>query len=83
MHFEMKQSQYIVCPKCKNDTSFNCFGDRLDYGIFEIKIACRKCDWVSDELYEETGYFPDLNLESIRYHVKTLHDMQQEEKQGG
>ena len=29
----MKQSNYIVCPKCHNDKSFECFGDRVDYGI--------------------------------------------------
>lgn len=81
MQFEMKQSNYIVCPKCKNDKSFECFGERVDYGIFSIRIQCRKCNWVSDELYEETGYFPDLNKDTIRYHVKSLHDMQQENKE--
>ena len=80
MQFEMKQSNYIVCPKCHNDKSFECFGDRVDYGIFSIRIRCSKCDWVSDELYEETGYFPDLCKENVQYHVSTLHDMQQEEQ---
>lgn len=78
MQFEMKQRNYIVCPRCKNDTKFECFGERIDYGIFSIRIQCRKCKWVSDELYEETGYFPDLNKDTISYHVKSLHDMQQE-----
>ena len=81
MQFEMKQRNYIVCPKCKNDTKFECFGERVDYGIFSIRIQCRKCKWVSDELYEETGYFPDLNKDTISYHVKSLHDMQQENKE--
>lgn len=80
MEFTLKEHNYIVCPKCKNDTKFDCFGDRLDYGIYEIKIRCCKCDWISDELYEETGYFPDLCKENVQYHVKTLHDMQQEER---
>ena len=78
MQFDMKQRNYIVCPKCKNDTKFDCFGERVDYGVFSIRIQCRKCDWVSDELYEETGYFPDLNKDTIRYHVQSLHDMQQD-----
>jgi ribosomal protein L37AE/L43A len=81
MQFEMKQRNYIVCPQCKNDTKFECFGERVDYGIFSIRIQCRKCKWVSDELYEETGYFPDLNKDTISYHVKSLHDMQQENKE--
>lgn len=81
MWFDMKQRNYIVCPTCKNDTKFECFGERVDYGIFSIRIQCRKCKWVSDELYEETGYFPDLNTDTIRYHVKSLHDMQQENKE--
>ena len=78
MHFEMKQPNYIVCPKCKNDTSFYCFGDKIDDGIYEIRIGCSKCDYVSDELYEECGYEPDLSLDAIRYHVKSLHGIQQE-----
>lgn len=81
MQFDMKQRNYIVCPKCKNDTKFECFGEIVDYGIFSIRIQCRECDWVSDELYEETGYYPDLCKENIQYHVKTLHDMQQENKE--
>lgn len=81
MQFDMKQRNYIVCPKCKNDTKFECFGERVDYGIFSIRIQCRECKWVSDELYEETGYFPDLNKDTISYHVKSLHDMQQENKE--
>lgn len=79
MKFTLKEHNYIVCPKCKNDTNFECFGDRLDYGVYEIKIRCCKCDWISDELYEECGYYPDLSKDAIRYHAKTLHDMQQEE----
>ena len=47
----------------------------------KIRIQCRKCKCVSDELYEETGYFPDLNKDTISYHVKSLHDMQQENKE--
>lgn len=78
MQFEMKQSNYIVCPKCNNDKLFECFGDRVDYGIFSIRIQCRNCNWVSDELYEETGYYPDLSKDTIRYHVQSLHEMQQE-----
>lgn len=78
MQFTMKQRNYIVCPKCKNDVKFDCFGERVDYGIFSIRIQCRECDWVSDELYEETGYYPDICKENIQYHVETLHDMQQE-----
>ena len=81
MQFEMKQRNYIVCPQCQNDIKFECFGERVDYGIFSIRIQCRKCKWVSDELYEETGYFPDLNKDTISYHVKSLHDMQQENKE--
>lgn len=81
MQFEMKQRNYIVCPKCKNDTKFECFGERVDYGVFSIRIQCRECGWVSDELYEETGYFPDLSEEHIRYHVQSLHEMQQETKE--
>lgn len=64
MQFEMKQSNYIVCPKCNNDKSFECFGDRVDYGIYSIRIRCSKCNWVSDELYEETGYYPDLSKQA-------------------
>ena len=80
MEFILKEHNYIVCPKCKNDTKFDCFGERVDYGIFSIRIQCSKCKWVSDELYEETGYFPDLCKENVQCHVKTLHDMQQEER---
>lgn len=81
MQFEMKQSNYIVCPKCNNDKSFECFGDRVDYGIYSIRIRCRKCDWVSDELYEETGYYPDLSKHAIQCHVQYLHELQQESKE--
>lgn len=78
--FTLTKHNYIVCPKCKNDTKFGCFGERVDYGIFSIRIQCRKCKWVSDELYEETGYFPDLCKENVQIHIWTLHDMQQEER---
>lgn len=78
MQFDMKQRNYIVCPKCKNDVKFECFWERVHYGIFSIRIQCQECKWVSDELYEETGYFPDLNKDTIRYHVQSLHDMQQD-----
>jgi hypothetical protein len=81
MNFDMKQRNYIVCPQCKNDKSFECFGDRVDYGIYSIRIRCRKCDWVSDELYEETGYYPDLSKHAIQCHVQYLHEMQQESKE--
>jgi len=81
MQFDMKPRNYIVCPQCKNDIKFECFGERVDYGIFSIRIQCRECKWVSDELYEETGYFPDLSKDTISYHVKSLHDMQQENKE--
>ena len=43
MEFTLKEHNYIVCPKCKNDTKFDCFGERVDYGIFSIRIQCRKC----------------------------------------
>mgnify|MGYP003425533799 FL=1 len=31
MQFTMKQRNYIVCPKYKNDVKFDCFGERVDY----------------------------------------------------
>lgn len=74
--FVMKKENFIVCPNCKNDRNFKLIADKIEPGIFEMKIGCGKCDWVSDDIYEDSGYFPDMGKDMIAVCVHDLHEQQ-------
>lgn len=76
--FIMKKDNFIICPKCKNDKHFKLIADKLEPGIYEMKIGCNKCDWISDDIYEDTGYYPNMSTEMITYCVKDLNEQQKD-----
>ena len=74
--FIMKKDNFIICPHCKNDKEFKLIADKLEPGIYEMKIGCGKCNWISDDIYEDCGYFPNMSTEMITYCVKDLNEQQ-------
>lgn len=74
--FVMKKEKFIVCPNCKNDKNFKLIAVKIEPGIFEMKIGCGKCDWVSDDIYEDSGYYPDMTKDMIAFCVHDLHEQQ-------
>lgn len=74
--FFMKKEKFIVCPNCKNDKNFKLIADKLEPGIFEMKIGCAECDWRSDEICEDSGYFPNMTKSMIAFCVRDLHEQQ-------
>ena len=79
-NFEIKKEKFIFCPKCKNDKSFKLIADKIEPGIFEMKIGCGKCDWISDDIYEDSGYFPDMTKDMISFCVQDLHEQQERQR---
>lgn len=79
----MKKENFIVCPNCKNDKSFKLIADKIDQGIFEMKIGCAKCDWISDDILEDCGYFPDMTKDMIEFCDLSLHNDQKNEDAKG
>lgn len=78
--FVMKKENYIVCPNCKNDKKFRLIADKIEPGIFEMKIGCCGCDWISDDIYEDCGFSPDMGKEMIAVCVYDLHEQQKTKK---
>ena len=76
--FIMKKDNFIICPHCKNDKEFKLIADKLELGIYEMKIGCGKCSWISDDIYEDCGYFPNMSTEMITYCVHDLHEQQKD-----
>lgn len=74
--FVMKKEKFIVCPNCKNDKNFKLIAVKIDHGIFEMKIGCAACDWISDDIFEDSGYFPDMTTDMIAFCVHDLHEQQ-------
>lgn len=74
--FVMKKEKFIVCPNCKNDKNFKLISVKIEPGIFEMKIGCAKCDWCSDEILEDSGYFPNMGNDMISFCVSDLHEQQ-------
>ena len=74
--FVMKKEKFIVCPNCKNDKNFKLIAVKIDHGIFEMKIGCAACDWISDDIYEDSGYYPDMTKDMIAFCVNDLHEQQ-------
>ena len=74
--FIMKKDNFIICPKCKNDKHFKLIADKLEPGIYEMKIGCNKCDWISSAIFEDTGYYPDMSTDMIEACVYDLHETQ-------
>lgn len=67
-NFELKKAKKgkgFNCPKCRNDKKFRLIADKLEPGIFEMKIGCRICNWISDPICEDTGYTPDMSDKMI------------------
>lgn len=71
--FSILYKKYIVCPNCKNDKNFKLIAEKLEPGIFEMKIGCAKCDWRSDAILEDSGFFPDMGNDMIAFCVHDLH----------
>lgn len=78
--FTLHNKNFIKCPLCNNKTQFAYVGERIDFGIFSMRIACAKneCNWASEELLEDSGYFPKMGESDIQNAILTLRDYQKE-----
>lgn len=74
--FNMQKDNFIICPNCKNDKKFKLIAAKLEPGIYEMQIGCCNCDWHSEDILEECGYFPDMSKDMIAFCVHNLHEDQ-------
>lgn len=56
-----KKDKNFFCPKCRNDEKFFLLADKLEPGIYEMKIGCYICNWISEPICEDSGYTPDMS----------------------
>ncbi len=76
--FDLVKPGYITCPKCHQDKQFELLADKIQYddGVYDMHIGCPACGWVSNELYEYSGYFPDMSKVMMSVCARDLHEQQ-------
>lgn len=76
--FDLVKPGYITCPECHQDKQFALLADKIhhDEGVYIMHIGCPTCGWVSDDLYEDSGYFADMSKEMMTACARDLHEQQ-------
>lgn len=73
-----KEGDGFPCPKCNQDERFKLIAEMLDFGIWEMKIGCSCCDWISDDIYEYCGYTPDMSEKMVNNCFNSLKENKNE-----